>query len=286
MATFSHRAKKSLGQNFLTSQSAKRLIVETADIKSRDIILEIGPGKGALTELILEKVLLDGGKFIAVEKDDSLFTFLSEKFNDQINKGVFTLIHGDILDTHVQENIFSLLGNKTYKIIANIPYYITGEIIRTFLTSSKQPSDMVLLVQKEVAERITARSRGKDIGESILSLSVKAYGNVTYIDTVKAKYFSPQPKVDSAIIFISNISRKFFENNSAERNSVQEQEDKFFAIVKAGFAHKRKKLVGNLVEKGHMKEKIVAALISQKISIDVRAEELKITDWKNLIESI
>lgn len=280
MESFKHTAKKSLGQNFLNSNTYKRLIVETSQIKAGDIILEVGPGKGALSELILTKVEQLGGLYIAVEKDDKLFEYLSEKFATQIEKGIFVLIHGDILDEHIQNEIYKKIGNKAYKIIANIPYYITGEIIRLFLTTKQQPESMTLLVQKEVAERINARSRGKEIGESILSLSVKVFGNVKYIETVKAKNFSPQPKVDSAIIFMNNISRKFFGD---DQTLYAEKEKAFFEIVKAGFAHKRKKLFSNLVEKGYEKEAVRNIFQNENISLDIRAEKLALNDWKKLL---
>lgn len=280
MESFKHTAKKSLGQNFLNSNTYKRLIVETSQIKAGDIVLEVGPGKGALSELILIKVEQLGGLYIAVEKDDGLYEYLSEKFSDQIKKGFFLLLHGDILDSGIQDEIYKKISDKPYKIIANIPYYITGEIIRLFFTTAHQPESMTLLVQKEVAERINARSRGKEIGESILSLSVKVFGNVKYIETVKAKNFSPQPKVDSAIIYITNISRDFFGN---DESLFGQREAAFFELVKSGFAHKRKKLLSNLVERGYEKEEIQKIFNNENISLNVRAEELTLTDWHKLL---
>ena len=178
-------AKKSLGQHFLKSERALSSIIESAKISPGETILEIGPGLGVLTEKLLDA----GAKVIAVEKDDSLFVFLKEKFGEKIN-----LIHEDILDFDSND-----LGK--YKIVANIPYNITGAILEKFLSADNQPESMVLLVQKEVAERIVARNNK----ESILSISVKAYGDPKYIEKVLAGSFVPAPNVDSAIILIKNM---------------------------------------------------------------------------------
>ncbi len=156
-------AKKSLGQNFLKSKRALSEIISAGEVNHDDLVLEIGPGQGALTEKILET----GAKVIAVEKDDRLISLLNEKFIKETNSGQFTLIHGDILDLDL-----AFLKNSEFKLIANIPYYITGLIFRKFLEGNIQPSKIVIMVQKEIADRIIARD-GK---ESLLSISVKAYG--------------------------------------------------------------------------------------------------------------
>ena len=168
-------------------------------MRQNDVILEIGPGKGKLTERLLE----NSEHVIAIEKDNELFEFLKEKFSAQIKNGSLVLIHDNILNFNASAYG---LAPSAYKIIANIPYNITGAILKKFLTADRQPERMVLLVQKEVAERIVARD-GK---ESILSISVKAYGEPKMVMKVPARYFSPAPKVDSAVIAINNISRKNF----------------------------------------------------------------------------
>jgi len=221
-----HRAKKSLGQNFLKSAKALSDIIIAGEINKNDIILEIGPGKGALTEKLLEHA----GKVIAIEKDNDLVIHLKERFKKEIGNDRFELIEGDVLDFDPK------ILKKPYKIIANIPYNITGAILKQFLSDIHQPERMVLLVQKEVAERIVARNGN----ESILSLSVKAYGTPKIISKVPARYFNPAPKVDSAIIAITNIARANFKNT--------QEEQLFFTIVKAGFTHKRKMLLSNLKE--------------------------------------
>ena len=191
------RAKKSLGQNFLKSKKALEAIVLAGEISENDTVLEIGPGQGALTEKLLET----GAKIIAVEKDDRLIEFLKEKFSKEITSEKFEIIHGDILEIDLD-----FLKNKSYKLIANIPYYITGLIFRKFLSGNIQPEKIVILVQKEIADRIIARD-GK---ESLLSLSVKVYGTPKKIMKVEKENFSPKPKVDSAILLIDTISKNFF----------------------------------------------------------------------------
>jgi 16S rRNA (adenine1518-N6/adenine1519-N6)-dimethyltransferase len=246
-----HKAKKSMGQNFLKSKQAIRDIVVAGEIAPGDVVLEIGPGKGVLTEALLNV----GAKVIAVEKDDDLVALLSEKFEKEIKNGSLVLENEDILTFNKEQ----LTKNK-YKIIANIPYNITGAILEKFLTAEIQPERMVLMVQKEVAQRIVARD-GK---ESILSLSVKAFGEPKYIAKVPAKYFSPAPKVDSAILGIFNINRNNFKTIDEEK--------KFFEIVKTGFAHKRKLLRGNL-------SKILTKEGLGTLAEKSRAEDIPIKDW-------
>ncbi len=253
------RAKKSLGQNFLKSEIALRQIVEAGEIKKSDVILEIGPGKGALTERLLDS----GCELIAVEKDHELYELLQIKFEKEILSGRLKLIRGDILNFKIED---CKAANKSYKIIANIPYNITGAILKKFLTADQQPEIMVLMVQHEVATRILARD-GK---ESILSISIKAYGEPKMVAKVDRRYFSPAPKVNSAIISIKNISRDMFHSTPEER---------FWEIVKLGFAHKRKKLSGNL-------KNIIS---TEKLSLgsfqDKRAEDLALADWILLAKS-
>ena len=201
------QAKKSLGQHFLKSQKAIETMVKTSGAQTGDLVLEIGPGMGVLTEALLQA----GASVVAVEKDDLLIPVLEEKFEKEIKSGQLKLIHDDILNFDVSKVPFG--GSElprgtldTYKLVANIPYYITGQIIRIFLEAENQPESMTLLVQKEVAERIVAR----DEKESLLSLSVKAYGTPKYVEKVPRGAFAPAPNVDSAIIHISNISKNNF----------------------------------------------------------------------------
>jgi len=264
-------AKKSLGQNFLKSKEAVREIVSAADIQPSDTILEIGPGKGVLTEALLAK-LSDGGRLIAIEKDDRMIPLLRETFAGSLAAGTLILIHGDILEMTAEKLTECGLHEGHYKIIANIPYYITGQLLRMFLESSFQPSKMVLMLQKEVAQRIVARD-GK---ESILSISVKAYGTPKYIAKVPAKYFSPEPAVDSAILLIDNISKQFFSKNNLSETT-------FFETVKRGFSHKRKILASNLGIPTEERSKTLAAVgLEEK----VRAEEISVEQWATLTKIV
>ena len=250
-----YKAKKSLGQNFLKSIPALKMMCTQGELDENDIVVEIGPGKGALTEKLLEKV----NKVIAIEKDRELIDILKERFQKEINDKKLILLNEDILE-------FSPPENSKYKIIANIPYNITGAILKKFLSSSFQPDMMILLVQKEVAMRIVAN----DKKESILSLSVKAYGTPKYIMKVEKRFFSPIPKVDSAIIAIKNISNKNF--------STKEEENSFFNIVKSGFAHKRKVLRKNL-EEISTSDVIDRVYSELKINPKTRAEDLPLEIW-------
>ncbi len=255
------RAKKSLGQNFLNSQAVAREIVSSAQITPEDTILEIGPGKGFLTA----GLLASGAHVIVVEKDDRMIPLLSDKFSQEITAKRLQIIHGDIVDLLEKTE---LKIPKNYKIVANIPYYITGFILRAFLERTEKPKTMILMVQKEVADRIIARDRK----ESILSVAVKAYGTPRLIKKVPARYFTPAPNVDSAVIAIENISGKNFSNKAHEK--------RFFEIMKAGFAHKRKQLGGNL--RGILGEQATPLLARSGISENVRAEDLSLEQWFKL----
>lgn len=252
------QAKKSLGQNFLNSKTVAKEIVRAASITPEDTVLEIGPGKGFLTSELLES----GAHVIAVEKDDRMIPLLAEKFTEQIRSKQFTLIHGDIIES-LEKNSLKLPSN--YKLVANIPYYLTGQIIRMFLEAKNKPEKMVLMVQKEVATRIVAR----DKKESILSIAVKVYGTPKLVKKVPARYFSPAPKVDSAVLLIENISNTNLKDKKSEQT--------FFEVVRTGFAHKRKVLAGNLKEL--FGENTIAILTKIGATSKTRAEDLTLAQW-------
>lgn len=262
----SFAAKKSLGQNFLHAPQAISAMVHAAKISSGSTVLEIGPGKGALTSKLLET----GAKVLAIEKDDRAIPFLKEKFAGEINSSQLAIIHGDVLEFDETKNEKIKSG---YTIIANIPYYITGEFIRKFLESEREPERMVIMVQKEVAKRIV------DTKESILSISVKVYGEPKYITTVPRKFFRPIPNVDSAILLIDNISKKFFESDGED----QKIDSKFFfEVVKTGFAHKRKVVLRNLEEK-IPRNILENTWQKENLSKDLRAENITLEMWKKIV---
>lgn len=243
------RAKKSLGQHWLESSSAAQAIMAAARLAEAETVLEIGPGTGFLTEFLLA----EGARVIAVEKDKRAVDFLRKKFEYEIKAGKLKLFHEDIL--HLETDKWA----DRYKVVANIPYYLTGQILRRFLGAEKPPALMVLMLQDEVARRIVVAD-GK---ESLISISVKAYGEPRYMQKVPAKFFSPAPKVDSAILLIDHISKKNFTGASKE---------KFFALVKRGFGSKRKMLRNHLGLPP-------AEFVRCKIEPSSRAENLTLEQW-------
>jgi 16S rRNA (adenine1518-N6/adenine1519-N6)-dimethyltransferase len=266
------RAKKSLGQHFLKSERALGAIIEAGNINKEDVVLEIGPGTGALTV----KLLATDCRLLAVEKDDNLFEFLKQKFAKETANNKLKLIHDDILNFEPE---FHKLEKGAYKLIANIPYNITGAILKKFLSTKNYPEKMVLLVQKEVTERIIGTrpnetKTSRNTKGSILSISVKAYGTPKYIETVKAGSFAPMPLVDSAIISIENISKKNFE---------KVREENFFRAIKAGFKYKRKKLSSNLSDI-YVKDKILESFKKLSLNENIRAEDLTLETWLKIVE--
>lgn len=254
-------AKKSLGQNFLNAPWVSERAIEAGNVLPTDTILEIGPGRGALTKKLLEKA----GVVIALEKDRALIPTLNQMFEREISERKLILLEQDALDFDPEKNGLTC-GN--YKIIANIPYYITGALIEKFTSSEHHPSTIVFLVQKEVAERIVTRD-GK---ESILSLSVKAYGVPEYTATVSRGCFTPAPNVDSALLKISSINKGFFTSFT---------EEFFFSVIKKAFLHKRKKMVQNLeIDKAALAD----FLSKTSLSENVRAEDVPLQTWGKICD--
>lgn len=279
------RPKKSLGQHFLNSSHVLEQIIAASNIQIGETVLEIGPGTGVLTRALLDA----GANVISVEKDDIAYEMVRDKFHPEMKMGKLKLIHGDVLDSNIFDfvsTIFNpksqianrmdshLRGNdKKYALIANIPYYITGAILEKFLEYEPRPSRMVLLVQKEVAERIVARD-GK---ESILSVSVKAFGVPKLVAKVPPGAFTPPPTVDSAILAISDISADQFKQKNVDIS-------RFFEIVRAGFAHKRKFLIRNL-EAVIPAETLGEIWQKNNLNYKVRAEDLKVEEWVEIAGS-
>ncbi len=252
--------KKSLGQHFLKADSYLRAVADAADVTVHDVVLEIGPGDGALTR----ELLIRGAKVVAIEKDHRFIPMLHATFDREVALKQLTLLEGDALEFDAT-NHPSLTGS--YKVVANIPYYITGALLRKFLTSDVQPTTLVFLIQKEVAQRIAKSSK-----ESLLSLSVKAYGTPTYVKTVPSGAFSPPPEVDSAILLVSGVSRSNFTSAA--------HETRFFELIHAGFAQKRKMLKKN-VEQILGKDTDVR-LEKAGIVLTARAEDIPLNKWLTL----
>lgn len=257
-----------LGQHFLTSRAIATTIARESGAKEGSTILEVGPGKGVLTQ----ELLALGARVVAIEKDSAMIAILHELFAKEIASHALSIIEGDARDL-LTKDFEALKLPKTYAVAANIPYYITGELIRLFLTASVQPENIILLVQKEVAERIARTKK-----ESLLSLSVKAYGMPRYIKTVKAGSFNPPPKVDSAIFAIEKISRE---------NFITIPEESFFELLHAGFGQKRKTLLGN-VKRFYGQEVSDWETIWRELNLgtNVRAEDVPLDRWLFLTKAL
>ena len=257
-------AKKSLGQHFLNSDAVPNWLCDAADLVPGDVVLEIGPGTGVLTRELLKRSV----HVVAVETDKRSLELLQKDFASYIKTKQLQLVAADVrngLPDH------PLLSPGNFKVVANIPYYLSGFLFRTLLETHQQPHTAVLLVQKEVAERVA-----RDQKSSLLSLSVKLFGTPTYIRTVSRGHFNPPPKVASAILAITNIGHRHIPPSEVAA---------FFSFLHLGFAHKRKQLVGNLsstYERAH----ITAAL--QEIGLDehIRGEDIPLTTWIELYWSL
>jgi 16S rRNA (adenine1518-N6/adenine1519-N6)-dimethyltransferase len=256
-----------LGQNFLRDEKILEKIIQSANLQPDDFIVEIGPGEGGLTEKLADKVK----QVIAVEIDKKLIPALQKKFAQ--NKKII-ILNADILKINLKEIVKSFkLQVSSYKVVANIPYYITSSIIRLFLESALPPQEMILMVQKEVAERIVEKP-GK---MSILALSVQYYAQAQILFSVPAKAFYPIPKVDSAVIKIIPF---------LNQNNPQETQ-KFFRVVRAGFSAKRKTLANNLANSFHLDKKDVENKLNPiGLAPLTRAQELSLEDWKKLAENL
>ena len=249
-----------LGQNFLTNEAIARQIVESANLSTRDNVLEIGPGKGILTKYLAGS----GAHVLAIEIDQRLIEPLKKNFEN------IEIIEGDILKIDlpklIEKNNF-----KNYKVVANLPYYITSKIIRLLLETKYPPREMILMVQKEVGERIVAQ----DEKESILSISVKFYTDPEILFEVPRENFEPVPKVDSAVI---KIKRK--------KNIPDIDVKNFFSLIHAGFSAKRKMLVNNLANLGHPRAKLLEILKEAGLEPTIRAEKLRVEDWVKLCNNL
>ena len=257
-------AKKSLGQNFLNNPSVPAAMVAAGNLNEGDTVLEIGPGTGALTKALLAV----GVKIIAVEADERAIEILQEVFASFIAAGQLTLVHADIRE-YLAGNLAELPEN--YAVIANIPYYLSGFLFRTLLEHNRQPKTIVFLIQKELAHRIA-----RDEKESLLSLSVKAFGTPKYVQTVKRGNFSPAPKVDSAIVAVHGITNKRF--TDIDRT-------KFFELLHLGLGGKRKQLLGALA-KTYPRQTLEEIFTNQNLKLTARGEDLNIDQWTNLAKEL
>jgi 16S rRNA (adenine1518-N6/adenine1519-N6)-dimethyltransferase len=256
LSKYEARPSKGLGQNFLIDKASLDRIIQAANLNPEDFVLEVGPGLGTLTQKLAEK----SGRVVSIEKDKTMIEILKETLSEYKNVEV---INADILRYQPQ--------TTNYKVIANIPYYLTSPLIRKFLESKNQPKEMVLMIQKEVAKRICAEPGDM----SLLAVSVQFYASAKIVSMVSKTCFWPAPKVDSAIIKIV-----------PHGNDISIDTDLFFKIVKAGFSQPRKQIAGNLSKSLKLnKERIIEWLSKNQLNPKQRAETLSVDDWKNLTKT-
>ncbi len=259
--TSEHTTKKSLGQHWLHDEQALDAICAAGELTKDDNVLEIGPGLGTLTKKLLEQT----NHVIAVEKDHQLAKSLSERINLAHMQGEgLEVMEGDILRLDLTQ-----LPPK-YKIVANIPYYLTGNLLRMLSDSPNPASRVVLLVQKEVAQRVAAQPGAM----SLLSVTAQFYWQVSLGQVVPARLFTPPPKVDSQILILKSRSEQLLSDIGTKA---------FFRLVKAGFAARRKTLINSLAGSLRMeKAQIQAVLDEAQIASDLRPQALSLRDWNRL----
>ena len=257
-------AKKSFGQNFLVDGNILDIIIESADLEEDDNVIEVGPGLGALTLRILEEI--PDGELLAIEKDRELCSILRQELSEFYN---FSLVEADILEYNLEE----LLNDKDfkdldYKLMANLPYNITSPLIRLFLERETRPEKMVLMVQREVAERIVAEPGGKDYGT--LSIAVQYYARAEIQHYISPEVFVPRPRVESAIITLD------LTDPHPER---ADDEDIFFKVVRAMFQQRRKIIRNSLSKAAQVdfpRDIVDEALARAEIDPKIRGEKLSI----------
>ncbi len=248
--------RKSLGQHWLKDRLVLNHIADCAQLHASDTVLEIGPGLGTLTSVLLARA----NRVVAVEFDGQL----AQKLPGQFPGTHLQVIHQDILQFD------SAMLPPGYKIVANVPYYITSKIIQKFLTTEHQPQIMVLLIQKEVAQRVVAGPGNM----SILAISAQVYATVSLGQVVPAALFTPPPQVDSQVVVLQTRPRPLV---------AQRDEKLFFRLVKAGFSAKRKKLRSSLAGGLGITKLAVERLLQQaQIDPDLRAEDLSLEQWQAL----
>jgi 16S rRNA (adenine1518-N6/adenine1519-N6)-dimethyltransferase len=251
-----NNTKKSLGQHWLHDKTILDAIVESAEVSERDYVLEVGPGLGTLTQALLDR----GANVTALEFDQDLIPKLIKKFT---NCDKVAIIEGDI-----RTYDYSSMPDN-YKVVANIPYYLTSNLIRSLSETSNQPAITSLLIQKEVAERICAKPGQM----GILSVVSQLYFECSLDIEVPAELFTPPPKVDSQVVKLVRRDKKLFEVDT----------DKYFNLVKAGFSEKRKTLRNSLSGGlGISKEEAEGLLENSELSPTARAQELSLSDWYEL----
>lgn len=264
---FDIQPRKSLGQNFLADQRALERIVEAAELGPGDIVLEIGPGLGILTRCLAA----GAGRVVAIELDQRLVEVLKQTLADLPN---VEIIHGDILELNPADLLERQMASFQYKVVSNLPYYITSAVLRHLLTAKVRPKLMIVTVQLEVARRITAEPGDM----SLLAVSVQFYGRPRIVARIKASAFYPSPQVDSAVIRIDLDARPLVEVDDA---------DSFFKVVRAGFAQRRKQLRNALAAELALPASEVAQALSRAgVDPKRRAQTLGIEEWAKVCDEM
>ena len=258
--------QKKFGQNFLVDTNVLVKIVEAADLTKEDCVLEIGPGLGTMTQYLAERA----GEVVAVEIDKNLIPILEETLADYPN---VTLINADILKLDIRRLAEEKNGGRPLKVVANLPYYITTPIIMGLLESGVPLKSIVVMVQKEVADRMQAGPGTKDYGA--LSLAVQYYANPQIVANVPPNCFIPRPNVGSAVIRLTRY----------EEPPIQANEQRMFAMIRAAFNQRRKTLanaVSNAAGLGLTREQVVQALQKMGLSPTIRGEALTLEQFATL----
>jgi 16S rRNA (adenine1518-N6/adenine1519-N6)-dimethyltransferase len=261
------RARKGLAQHFLISRTILRKITAAAELSPNDTVMEIGPGLGVLTRELVQQA----GRVIAVELDDKLAAILKENLSDCNN---FSVVNRDIMETEPGALLKEKAsGQMNYKVVANLPYYITSAVLRHFLEADIKPKLMVIMVQKEIAQAITAKP-GK---MSLLAVSVQFYGHPKVVTYVPAECFYPAPKVESAVLRID-----LYPQPAVTVSDI----DSFFRLVRAGFTASRKQIANSLAQGlGLPKNDIMPLLEKAGIDTKRRSETLSLEEWAKLYQT-
>lgn len=261
---YSFRFSKSLGQNFLVDKNFVEKIVDRADVKDTNV-LEIGPGIGTITY----EMAKSAKKVVAIEIDSALLPIIEENMEEFDN---FKLIHEDILKAKLEDIVEEEFDGEAFKVVSNLPYYITTPIIEKLVTSKLPCTDMTIMVQKEVADRMLATEKDKEY--SSLSVFIKYFSKAEKITNVPKSVFMPQPKIDSTVLKLK--LRKY-------RDDVDDS--KLFALVHAGFNKRRKTILNSLADAVD-KEKLRLAFDKLGINEKLRAENLSLDDFIDLTKTI
>ncbi len=257
------KAKKSLGQNFLVDEAVLSVIVEAAELSPEDLVIEVGPGLGVLTV----ELARHAGNVLAVELDTKLASLLRSRLSSLANLRV---VNADVLKLNLSQ---LLEGGNKYKVVANLPYYITSPVLRYFVEASPKPSLMVVMLQKEVGEAIVAEP-GK---MSLLAVSLQVYSRPRIISHVPSRCFYPQPKVDSVVLRLDMLPSPAVDVADI---------DEFFEVVRCGFSSPRKQLHNSLTHGLGVKPAEVSLLLEQAhIDPKRRAETLNLEEWAKLYEA-